>query len=37
MMTTKQVEELLGKDAASLLGHQCKTVSKEIPTVTITY
>ena len=29
-MTTKQVEELLGKDAASLLGHQCKTVSKEM-------
>lgn len=28
-MTTKQIEELLGKDANSLLTHQCKTLSKE--------
>lgn len=29
MMNTKQIEELLGKDASSLLGHTCKTVTKE--------
>ncbi|MBK9424918.1 MAG: class I fructose-bisphosphate aldolase [Bacteroidetes bacterium] len=28
-MTTKQIEELLGKDAGSLLNHQCKTLSKD--------
>ncbi|MBK9046330.1 MAG: class I fructose-bisphosphate aldolase [Bacteroidetes bacterium] len=28
-MTTKQIEELLGKDASSLLNHQCKTLSKD--------
>ncbi len=28
-MTTKQIEELLGKDAGSLLTHQCKTMSKD--------
>lgn len=28
-MTTKQIEELLGKDAGSLLTHQCKTLSKD--------
>lgn len=28
-MTTKQIEELLGKDAGSLLTHQCKTISKD--------
>jgi len=29
-MTTRQIEELLGKDASSLLSHQCKTVSKDL-------
>jgi class I fructose-bisphosphate aldolase len=29
MTSTQQVEELLGKDATSLLGHTCKTVSKD--------
>lgn len=29
MMNTKQIEELLGKDASSLLGHTCKTVTKD--------
>ena len=29
MMSTKQVEELLGKDARSLLDHTCKTISKD--------
>ncbi|HEX5003527.1 MAG TPA: class I fructose-bisphosphate aldolase [Bacteroidia bacterium] len=28
-MSTKQVEELLGKDARSLLDHTCKTISKD--------
>jgi fructose-bisphosphate aldolase, class I len=30
MMSTKQVEELLGKDARMLLDHTCKTVSKDL-------
>lgn len=29
MLTTSRIEELLGKDASSLLQHQCKTISKD--------
>lgn len=29
MMNTKQIEELLGNNAASFLGHQCKTITKD--------
>lgn len=29
MLTTAQIESLLGKDAGSLLSHQCKTISKD--------
>lgn len=29
MLTTAKIEELLGKDGASLLKHECKTISKD--------